>query len=315
MRAAVIRAFGGPEQITMATVDTPTAAPDEVLIRVSAAGINPIDCKSRRGYHKYILGKNFPIILGWDVCGEVMAIGSQCKRFKPGDRVFGRTSRPYGQCYAEVVACRENNLAVKPDRLTDSEAAAVPMAALTALQALRDKGNLQARDKVLIIGGSGGVGHFALQIAHLYGTETWAVYSPRNRTLIEPLAPHHWVDYTHTDPLSLPIRFDIIFDIAGKYNWKKCRRILSPKGVYITSLPRPIVLWHKLLSAITRHGSAKTLLMKASHTDMELMRQWIEQEKISPLVTRTFDLDQTAEAHHYFEQGTHAGKVVITVAQ
>lgn len=315
MRAAVIGAFGGPEQITITDVPQPTAGSDEVLIRVAASSINPIDCKSRRGNHKHILGKKFPIVLGWDVCGEVIATGSQCTRFKPGDKVYGRTSRPYGQCYAEVVACRERNLVLKPANLTDQEAAAVPMAAITALQALRDKGNIQPQDKVLIIGGSGGVGHFAIQVAHLYGAQTWAVYSQRNRSIIESLAPHQWIDYNHSPLLDFPVRFDIIFDVAGKYNWWKCRRILSPRGVYITSLPRPIVLWHKILSTLLQHGFAKTLLMKARKPDLELMTKWIEQDKIKPIVTQTFDLNQTAEAHRYFEQGTHAGKVVITISR
>lgn len=313
MLAAIIKAFGAPDTLTLAEIPEPEAAPDEVLIRASAASINPIDCKSRRGNHKYILGRKFPIVLGWDVCGEVIATGSQCSRFRPGDKVYGRTSRPYGQTYAQVVASREQNLSFKPANLTDTEAAAVPMAALTALQALRDKGRIGAGQNVLILGGSGGVGHFAIQVAHQFGANVFASYSPRNRDAIEPLAPHQWIDYTRQELHSLPQRFDIIFDIVGTYSWLRCHKQLKTNGIYISSLPRPIILWHKLLAALSGKGKVKTLLMKAIQADLELMRLWIEEGKVRPLVTATFDLKDAAAAHRLFEEGKHAGKIVLTI--
>ncbi|PLX01264.1 MAG: zinc-binding alcohol dehydrogenase, partial [Marinilabiliales bacterium] len=200
MKAAVLYEYGGPEKLRIEEIDEPVVEKStDIKIKVLASSINPVDWKIRIGNHKYTLGSHFPIILGFDACGEIVETGNEVTRFKVGDIVYGRLNRKYGRAYAEFAVASENVFDHKPQNISIEEAAASPLAALTALQALRDKGNIKKDSSVLINGASGGVGCFAVQVAKLLGGECWAVASKRHFECLEKMNPDKLIDYTESD--------------------------------------------------------------------------------------------------------------------
>src|SRR6056297_868814 len=195
MKAAIINQFGVPDVFKVKAIEKPKIKNDQLLIKVKTVSINPIDWKQRKGNHKFILGSPFPIVLGYDICGEVVETGSEIKQFKKGDNVFGVLDNKYGGALAEFAVGHENCFALQPQNISDAEAAAFPMASLTALQALRDKAGLQKGQSVLILGASGGVGHMAIQIAKIMGAKVIAVSSESSKTFVEQFHPDEFIDY------------------------------------------------------------------------------------------------------------------------
>jgi NADPH:quinone reductase-like Zn-dependent oxidoreductase len=313
MKAAIINQFGAPDVFEVTTIEKPKMKNDQLLIKVIAVGINPIDWKQRKGNHKYILGSPFPIILGYDVCGEVVETGSEITQFKQGEKVFGVLDNKYGGALAEFAVGHENCFAHKPENISDIEAATFPMASLTALQALRDKAGLQRGQSVLIHGASGGVGHMAIQIAKIMGTKVIAVASLASKPFVEQFHPDEFIDYSSQDILTLKQKVDVFFDVAGIYSFPKCKHLLNPGGVYINTLPRPKILIHKILQWFTNGKKVKTLLMKHHQKDLLKIKQWIEENKISVKIGRSFRLDDISEAHNFAQQGHSKGKNVVLI--
>lgn len=313
MKAAIINQFGAPEVFEISDINIPELKNDQVLIRVTTVSINPIDWKQRKGNHKYILGSPFPIVLGYDVCGEVEETGSEITKFKKGDKVFGVLDNKYGGALAEFAVGHEKCFAHKPENISDIEAAALPMASLTALQALRDKAQLKKGQSVLILGASGGVGHMATQMAKLLGAKVIAVASGASKEFVEQFHPDEFIDYNQQDILQLKNKVDVFFDVAGIYGFPKCRHLLNPGGVYINTLPRPKILVHKILQLFTKGKKAKTLLMKHHREDLLQIKQWIEEDKISVTIDRSFTLDKISDAHAYAQQGHSKGKNVVII--
>jgi NADPH:quinone reductase-like Zn-dependent oxidoreductase len=312
MKAAVIYKYGGPEEFRIEDVPTPVPGPHEVLIRVRAASVNPIDWKQRNGKHRFFLKAKFPLITGYDVAGEIAETGTPESVFKKGDRVFARCDRRFGMAYAEYAVTSESSVAKIPAAMDFVQAAAIPMAAVTALQSLRDKSKLRKGDKLLIIGAAGGVGHFALQLGKIYGAEITAVCSFRHAEMMKDMVPEKLIDYTTTDILSQPDRFDVILDAAGIYSYLSCRKILSRKGVYINTLPRPKMLIHKLISLVSQ-GKVRTLLMKSKAADLyEVLKYW-EEGKLKVYIDSVFPLERITEAHRKAEEYHAGGKIVITI--
>src|SRR6056297_355252 len=311
MKAAIINQFGTPDVFEVTAIKTPKIKNDQLLIKVMAVSINPIDWKQRKGNHKLILGSPFPIVLGYDVCGEVVETGSEIKQFKKGDKVFGVLDNKYGGALAEFAVAHENCIVHQPENISGAEAAAFPMASLTALQALRDKAGLQKGQSVLILGASGGVGHMAIQIAKIMGAKVIAVASGASKSFVEQFLPDEFVDYQAKDILNLQKRVDVFFDVAGIYSFPKCKHMLNPGGVYINTLPRPKILIHKILQWFTNGKKAKTLLMKHHQKDLSQIKQWIEENKISVKIDRSFTLENISEAHAFAQQGHSKGKNVV----
>ena len=311
MKAAIINQFGTPDVFEVTAIKTPKIKNDQLLIKVMAVSINPIDWKQRKGNHKLILGSPFPIVLGYDVCGEVMETGSEIKQFKKGDKVFGVLDNKYGGALAEFAVAHENCIVHQPENISGAEAAAFPMASLTALQALRDKAGLQKGQSVLILGASGGVGHMAIQIAKIMGAKVIAVSSESSKTFVEQFHPDEFIDYRSQDILSLKQKVDVFFDVAGIYSFPKCKHLLNPGGVYVNTLPRPKILIHKILQWFTNGKKAKTLLMKHHQKDLSQIKQWIEENKISVKIDRSFTLENISEAHAFAQQGHSKGKNVV----
>lgn len=314
MKAAIINQFGNPDVFEIKDVEKPVIKSDQVLIKVNAVSINPIDWKQRKGNHKFILGSPFPIILGYDVCGEVVEVGKEIDKLKIGDIVFGVLDNKYGGALAEFAVGHEKCFSIKPKDISNEEAAAFPMVSLTSLQVLRDKANLKAGQTVLINGASGGVGHVAMQIAGIMGAKVIAVASSQSKNFIEQFKPDMFIAYNEQDILKPDKKVDVFFDVAGNYTFPKCKHLLNPGGVYINTLPRPKILVHKLHQLFSNGKKVKTLLMKHDNSDLNKIAQWINEGKLKISIDKTFRLEQIIEAHEYAQKGHNKGKNIIVIA-
>ncbi|MEH2076917.1 MAG: NAD(P)-dependent alcohol dehydrogenase [Nostoc sp.] len=310
MKAMVIRRYGATEVLQYEEVEQPKIEPTQLLVKVRASSVNPIDWKIRKGMLSLITGSKFPKILGFDVAGEVVEVGSQVRRFKPGDAIYGSTSFPGGG-YAEFAAVSENVVALKPANLNYEEAATVPLAALTALQALRDQGNIQTGQTVLINGAAGGVGIFAVQIAKALGTVVTGVSSTKNLDLVKSLGADRVIDYTQQDFAEDTAQYDIIFDAVGKRSLSETKKVLKPNGVYITTVPSPQVFLESVLTALLPGQKAKFLFEKPNAKDLLFLKELIEGGKIRAVIDRTYPLQELAAAHDYSETGRAVGKIAI----
>lgn len=314
MKAAIINQYGSAEVLQYTDIEQPQIKANQILIRVYASSVNPIDWKIRNGMLKLLTGNKFPIILGFDVAGEVLEVGEQVKHFKVGDAIYACLESTTGGAYAECAAVSDQAAALKPSNMTDHQAAAVPLAALTALQALRDIGQVKPGQHVLVNGSSGGVGTFAVQIAKALGAEVAAVCSTRNIELVNTLGADQVIDYTQQDFTQLSTRYDTIFDTVGKQSFSRCKQVLQPNGVYITTLPSPDSLLQSLLTLFLPGKKAKLILSKRSGKDLAYLKQLIEAGKIQSIIDRTYLLSEIAEAHTYSEQEHATGKIAITVS-
>jgi NADPH:quinone reductase-like Zn-dependent oxidoreductase len=313
MKAAVIYEYGGPEVFRFEDMPVPVPGKHEILIKVFAASVNPVDWKQRKGNHKFFLKARFPIIPGYDVSGIVESTGSGTSGFSPGDEVYGRLTRRFGGAFAEYAAAPEAVLARKPRNMDHLHSAGIPLAGQTALQALRDKGRIKPGMKVMVIGAAGGVGHLALQIARHYGAETTAVCSSDHRELLADLAPDHHIDYRSADYLKDSLRYDVIFDASGTGSYLACRRILQRNGVYISILPRPKILLHKGLSVFSGGKRVRTLLQKSSARDLEVLTGMAEEGNLKVIIDSVYPLERVEEAHRRAEAYHTNGKIIVKV--
>jgi NADPH:quinone reductase-like Zn-dependent oxidoreductase len=317
MKAIVINAYGSPDVIEVKEVARPAFKDDEVLVRVHAASLNAGDVFALRGSPWPIrlsvgLPKPKNYILGWDMAGRVEAVGNRVTRFKPGDEVFGAGNGMLAE-YAHVA---EDKLALKPANLTFEQAAAVPTAAVTALLGLRDAGKLQPGQKVLINGASGGVGTFAVQIAKAFGAEVTGVCSPRNVDLVRSIGADHVVDYTREDFTQNGQRYDLILDNVASRSFADLRRALSPQGKVIPNSGHAgmgYVFKALALSLVMRQHGSMYVAVPDSQT-LATLKELIESGKITPVIDRTYPLNETPAAFWYLEKEHARGKVVIIIA-
>jgi 2-desacetyl-2-hydroxyethyl bacteriochlorophyllide A dehydrogenase len=311
MKAIIIRRYGSPEVLQYEEVETPQIRPEQLLVKVHASSVNPIDWKTRKGMLSILTGNRFPLILGFDVAGEVLEVGSQVTRFKVGDAMYGSTNFP-GGAYAEFAVVSENLAAPKPINMTYEQAATVPLAALTALQALRDLGNVKSGQKVLINGASGGVGIFAVQIAKVLGAEVTGVSSSKNLDFVKSLNADLVIDYTLQDFTEGNVQYDIIFDVVAKRVFSDCRKVLKPNGVFISTLPNPDVILQIALTAFLPGQKVKFVLEKPNTQDLMYLKGLIEAGKMRTVIDRTYPLQELAAAHQYSESERVVGKIAIT---
>ncbi len=323
MQAVVYEKYGSPAVLHLKEVAQPVAKEDEVLIRVHAASINARDWHLLTAdiflIRLMVGGLLRPKlkILGADVAGRVEAVGSNVKQFQPGDAVFGCLDRYHGSTLAEYVCAGENEVAPKPANLSFEQAAAVPLAAITALQGLRDKGHIQPRQHVLIQGASGGVGTFAVQIAKYFGAEVTGVCSTRNLEMVRSLGADHVVDYTKDDFTHSGQHYDLILAVNGYHPISDYHRALGPEGTYVVVGGSLRQLFQAGLAGRrnSKTGSRKTYLvsMAQSHADLLLIKELVESGKLVPVVDACYPLARTAGAFRYFGQEHARGKVVITM--
>jgi NADPH:quinone reductase-like Zn-dependent oxidoreductase len=324
MKAIVYTKYGPPDVLELKEVEKPTPKDNEVLIKVYAASVNAADWHLLRAnpfllrlYSGLLKPKNK--ILGADIAGQVEAVGRNVKQFKPGDEVFGDLSGCGWGGFAEYVCACENALALKPANSSFEEAATVPMAAVTALQGLRDKGQLQPGQKVLINGASGGVGTFAVQIAKSFEAEVTAVCSTGNLDMVRSIGADHVIDYTKEDFTQNGQRYDLILAANGYHSLSDYQRALSPKGIYVATGGSMAQIFQPMLLGlwISMTGSKKmgTLSAVSNPKDLVFMKELLETGKINPVIDRRYPLSEAAEALRYLEEGHARGKVVITVEQ
>ncbi len=324
MKAITYTQYGPPDVLKLQDVEKPTPKDDEVLVKIHAASVNALDWHlltadiflirvSGEGMFKPKRSR-----LGADMAGRVEAVGSAVTQFKPGDAVYGDIE-PFGSgAFAEYTAVPAKALAPKPPTLTFAEAAALPVAALTALQGLRDVGKIQAGQRVLINGASGGVGTFAVQIAKAFGAEVTAVCSTRNVEQARALGADHVIDYTQTDFTQNGQQYDLIFAANGYHPLSAYKRALAPGGIYVmaggkTKQIFDVMLWGWWHS---RGGDKKltNVMAHASVPDLLTLNELVAAGKVKPVVDRRYPLSQTADALRYLGEGHARGKIVIDVA-
>ena len=324
MKAIVCTKYGSPDVLQLQEVEKPTPKDDEVLIKIHAASINSRDWRMMRAnpfFIRLVPGgflqpKNR--ILGADVAGRVEAVGRYVKQFKPGDEVFGYLPSATGRgTFAEYVCANENAITLKPANLTFEQAAAVPVAALTALQGLRDKGNIHSGQRVLINGASGGVGTFAVLIAKALGAEVTAVCSTRNLDMVCSIGANHVIDYTREDFTRNGQRYDRILAANGYHPISDYLRALSPDGIYVVAGGSMLQLFQAALQGrqTSKTGGQKTYVISLtqSQDDLVFMKKLLESGKVIPIIDGYYPLTKIVDAFRYFEKVHARGKVVITM--
>jgi NADPH:quinone reductase-like Zn-dependent oxidoreductase len=327
MKAIVQERYGAPRDVLeLRDVETPAVGDNAVLVRVEATSVNPADWHFMRG-DPYIarlqMGLRRPkhTVLGGDVAGRVETVGANVTTLAPGEEVYGCSFSDGMGGFGERVAVRADLLAAKPANLSFEQAAAVPLAGMTALQGLRDHGRLEPGQKVLIIGASGGVGSFAVQIAKALGGEVTGVCSTRNVDLVGSLGADHVLDYTKEDFSRGAERYDVILQVAGTASPSDCRRALTPKGTLLQSSGEPT---RRVFGPVGRMVKAGVLspfvsqrmlsfVMKPKGDDLLVLKQLIEEGKVTPVIDRTYPLAEVAEAIAYLEGLRARGKVVVTI--
>jgi len=312
MKAVIISKYGGNEVVEVNEMPMPTPGPSDVLIRVHAASINPIDWKIRSGYLRLITGFRFPKMLGGECAGEVVETGSLIKYFRKGDQVIGLPGMKRMGAFAEYACADEKATFSKPQNISFGQAASIPVAGLTALQALRDRGKISARMRVLVNGASGGVGHFAVQIAKIFGAHVTVVCSAANAEMVKDLGADAVIDYAAADFTQKNDRYDIIFDAVAKSSFGKCASVLTPKGVYISTLPALSIVVNGLLG-VFGGKKARSIWVRPNKADMEWMKAQIEAGRIRIVIDKAYSLDQAKDALSYSESGRVKGKIVFQI--
>ncbi len=312
MKAIVYHNYGSPDVLELAEIEKPVIGDDGVLIKVEAASVNPFDWHFLRGTPlpvRFMAGLLKPKnpVLGVDVAGRVEAVGKNASRFQPDDEVFG--SGMLGG-FAEYARVPESQLVAKPTGLSFVEAATVPVAAITALQGLRDRGQIQSGQKVLIYGASGGVGTFAVQIAKSFGTEVTAVCSTRNLELVRSIGADQAIDYTEEDFARSGRRYDLIFDTVAKRSFSDSRRALNPDGVFVAM---GFSLGGLLLAKATSQKMVLMGMAKIVQKDLVFLQELLANGRIRPVIDRSYALSEVPEAIRYLETEHARGKVVIAM--
>ena len=327
MKAIVYHQYGPPDDVLeLADIDKPVVKDNDVLVRVHAASVNPADWHLVRG-EPYIarlqLGLRTPndTVLGCDVAGHVEAVGKNVTTVQPGDEVFGSPFAHGGGALAEYVSLSDELLSLKPANVSFEHAAAVPLAALTALQGLRDHGRIEPGHKVLIIGASGGVGTFAVQIAKAFGAEVTGVCSARNIDMVRSIGPDHVIDYTREDFTERGQRYDLIFQLAGTRSASDYRRSLTPKGTLVLASGESGGRWIGPVARIIRallvspfvSQKLTNFTVKPNSKDLQTLKELIEAGKVTPVIDRTHSLAEVPDAIRHLEEGHTQGKVVIAL--
>lgn len=324
MKAMVYTQYGSPEVLHLKEVEKPIPKDNEVLIKVRAASVNAADWYFLKGEPFFVrlmaggLQKPKNTILGADIAGQVEAVGKNVKALKPGDEVFGDISGCGLGGFAEYVSVPEDVLVLKPASVTFEEAAAVPLAGVTALQGLRDNGKIQAGQKVLINGASGGVGTFALQLAKVFGAEVTAVCSAKNVEMVRSIGADHVIDYTRENFTKRPERYDLIIAANGYHPLLAYRRLLKANGRYVMTGGSMAQIFQAMLLGplVSMMGSKKmgNLMAKPSKQDLVFLKDLLEAGKIKPIIDRCYPLSDAPEALRYLGEVHARGKVVIAVA-
>jgi NADPH:quinone reductase-like Zn-dependent oxidoreductase len=317
MKAIVYHNYGSPDVLELKEIEKPAAKDDEVLIKVHAAAVTPLDWHFLTGtpYMARLLAgllKPKHKVLGTEVAGRVEAVGVNVKGFQPGDEVLGRSAKCGG--FAEYVCVPEAEVWLKPASMLFEEAAAVHFSAVTALICLCDLGQIQSGQKVLINGASGGVGTLAVPIAKSFGAQVTGVCSTRNLDLVRSIGADQVIDYTQEDFAQKGVRYDLIFDAVGKRSFSDCRRALSSQGIYVTTAFSPTLALQGQWISMTGSQKMVPMVPKGPNKDIkDLFEELLKAGKLIPVIDRRYTLSEVPEAFRYYAKGHARGRVVITV--
>lgn len=322
MKAIVIDAYGSSSELKIREVERPRPGAGEVLIRVHAAGINPADWKLRKGTFRMFVRLKLPVVLGLEVSGVVEDVGPGVRHIHPGDEVVAGLSMKDGKGpggYAEYAIAKAGNVARKPEGLSFEEAGAIPVAAVTALQALELQPKVAQGGSVLINGASGGVGIAAVQIAKTLGAgRVVGVCGPKNVDFVRSLGADEVIDYTREDFSRRPDIFDVVFDAVGNTSFGPCRGILGATGVFVSIAPSPASLtWTGLVGAANALGypkRAKAMFAEVTTADLERVLGWAKEGRLKTVLAQVFPLAEAQSAHEASESGRTRGKLVLKVA-
>ncbi|MEQ9440419.1 MAG: NAD(P)-dependent alcohol dehydrogenase [Cyclobacteriaceae bacterium] len=314
MNAFIITQYGSPEVIQATKLSTPLIGAKEVLIKVVASGLNPMDYKVRRGDLKNVIQFQFPKILGVDIAGIISGVGSEVTELQPNDEVYALLPSPQWGGYGEYVTVKAKYVAKKPKNLSFEEAAVFPTAGLTAWQALRQKSKVYRGSQVLINGASGGVGTFAVQIAKAAGARVTGVCSAKNIDFVRGLGADEVIDYHTQDFTQLPYFYDIVFDAVGNRSFSECKSILTKKGVYVTTTPSFKNMLHTGSTALVSKKS-KIVMVKPSKEDLYQLTQFAEAGMLKPVIEKVYNASEKelVEAHQRMETGHTVGKLVMAM--
>jgi len=312
MKAAFYNKYGSPDVLEIGELEKPKIKEDEILVQAYASSVNPVDWKIRKGDMKIFTGKKFPKGVGADTVGKITEVGEKVTGFNIDDEVYGKLSGFKGSAYAEFVVAKPEDLAPKPKNLGYNEAATVPLAALTAYQALVNQGGMTKNSKVLVNGCSGGVGHFAVQVAKELGADVTGVCSTKNTKLAKELGADKVIDYTKENIVKSKDKYDIIFDAVANQSYGKIKPILNKNGRYVTTLPSV----GAILSPITGLLSSKKAKMinaKSNPQDLQRITKMIENGKVKPVIEKIYPLEDVREAHRHSETGRVVGKLALSI--
>jgi len=325
MKAVLHTRFGPSDELHLSEVEKPIPKDNEVLIKIHATAVTTSDCNIRNlsfvpkffflPLRLFVVGIFRPRIpvLGIDLAGEIETVGKDVKRFKKGDQVFG-TSEPVFGCHAEYICLSEcSALTIKPASISWEEAASIPLAANTALYFIRELGNIQSGQKILINGASGGIGIFAVQLSKFYGAEVTGVCSTSNIEMLKFLGADKVIDYTKEDFTKNGETYDVIFDVVGKTSFSRCKKSLKEKGIFLVTVPKLTYILQILWTSII--GKKKVILGNAiaKVENLLFLTELIKAGNIKTVIDRCYPLEQTAEAFSYVEKGHKKGNVVITI--
>jgi NADPH:quinone reductase-like Zn-dependent oxidoreductase len=312
MKAVIMNEYGSPDVLKVEERPIPQPQAGEVLVKIIGSSINLIDWKLRSGQLKHFLRIELPAILGFDICGVVAQVGPGVSDFKVGDEVYTLSAKKSGESYAEYISLPATSLHHKPTKMTALEAATVPLAAQTALQGLRKGVSNLDNKNVLIIGASGGVGTFAVQIAKAFGAKVTGVASTKNREYVLSLGADQFIDYTTTDIRASSEKYDFIFDTVSQYQLGPVKRILTPTGVYVRTLPSVPLMIRQLLNGFAHH-KAFLVLVKNNANDLKWLATAIDNGQIKTHIDSQFTLHQISEAHQRSESHRVVGKIAISI--
>lgn len=305
--------YGGPEVIVLREAPVPEPGTGEVLVRVRAAALNPKDALVRAGRFPRLAGREFPKRMGYDLAGEVAALGAGVSAFAVGQAVYGMINSWRAGAFAEYAAVPVAELAPRPAGLDAAGAAALPLAAQTALQALRDLAGLEAGQKVVIHGASGGVGTLAVQIAKAMGAEVTALCGAGSAELVRSLGADAVFDYRRTPPAQLPGRYDAFFDVFGNQRFFGVRHLLTARGCYVSTVPSPRNLRDHLLTRFSPLRRARLVVVRSRRADLDTLSAWVASGRLRPLVAARLPLAEAAQAHAMIQSKNTHGKIVLDI--
>lgn len=311
MQAAVFSRYGGNDVVDVREIEMPVPGPGEVLVRVRAASVNPVDWKVREGQARLFTGSKFPKVLGCECAGVVAGTGGSVPRIRTGDRVVAYTSVRRLGAFAEYACTSASTAYPIAEGVPFEQAACLPIAGLTALQALRDHGKIAAGKRVLINGASGGVGHFAVQIAKCLGAEVTAVTSGRNADFVKALGADRVVDHGREDFSRGRERYDLVFDAVSLSSFTACKEVLTPKGIYVNTLPNATII-AQYLTGFLPGKKARSMWVKPNGADLAWMMERLRTGKVRAVITETYPLERIQDALAASQTGRTRGKIVVT---